>query len=109
MLTIKRGQLFRRNHKRIKKWHYDLSALATVIDLLADRHGTGTSTVYDSNTWTCNAYVKSGGAIDLYMNQSVESFKTSISLLADQPGIETEQRRGPLRERCARSCPERIR
>lgn len=37
MLTVKAGAAFRKDYKRIKKRHYDLSALATVIDLLVTR------------------------------------------------------------------------
>ena len=35
MLTVKAGATFKKDYKRIKKRHYDLNALATVIDLLA--------------------------------------------------------------------------
>ena len=35
MLTVKAGASFKKDYKRIKKRHYDLNALATVIDLIA--------------------------------------------------------------------------
>lgn len=35
MLTVKAGAAFRKDYKRIKKRHYDLNALAKVINLLA--------------------------------------------------------------------------